>query len=125
LGGWCGCCLTASVCVDIVVNILPLYLVGACVVQQPVFVLILLFIYITSVLGGWVCVIQQPVFVLILFIYITSVLGGCVCVVQQPVFDDIYMEVRKLSQDPDQLSQMEKCTLVESLILIRFLYHFS
>ncbi|KAI0243017.1 Exportin-5 [Lamellibrachia satsuma] len=35
-----------------------------------------------------------------------------------PAFDQLYSHIKKLSEDPDELSQMEKCTLSESLILI-------
>ncbi|XP_013417289.1 exportin-5 [Lingula anatina] len=35
-----------------------------------------------------------------------------------PGFDQLYTHIKKLSDDPAQLSQMEKCTLMESLILI-------
>ncbi|KAG1656142.1 Exportin-5 [Nymphon striatum] len=35
-----------------------------------------------------------------------------------PCFDQIYTHVKNLFQDPEQLSQMEKCTLVEALVLI-------
>jgi exportin-5 len=35
-----------------------------------------------------------------------------------PMFDDICATVRKLSQDPDQLSQLERVTLQEALLLV-------
>ncbi|KAK2183970.1 hypothetical protein NP493_288g00016 [Ridgeia piscesae] len=35
-----------------------------------------------------------------------------------PAFDQLCSHIKKLSDDPDELSQMEKCTLSESLILI-------
>ncbi|XP_014667809.1 PREDICTED: exportin-5-like [Priapulus caudatus] len=35
-----------------------------------------------------------------------------------PAFDHLYSHIKQISRDPDQLSQMEKCTLMEALILI-------
>ncbi|XP_041351091.1 LOW QUALITY PROTEIN: exportin-5-like [Gigantopelta aegis] len=35
-----------------------------------------------------------------------------------PVFDLLYSNVKKMSEDPEQLSQMEKCILMEALILV-------
>ena len=35
-----------------------------------------------------------------------------------PGFEQLSQHIKQLSQDPDQLSQMEKCTLMEALILI-------
>ncbi|XP_023226936.1 exportin-5-like [Centruroides sculpturatus] len=35
-----------------------------------------------------------------------------------PLFDQIYQHTKNISSDPEQLSQMEKCTLMEALILL-------
>ncbi|CAH1792177.1 unnamed protein product [Owenia fusiformis] len=35
-----------------------------------------------------------------------------------PAFEQLYAHVKKISSDPEQLSQMEKCTLMEAMILI-------
>ena len=40
------------------------------------------------------------------------------CVVAQPGLDTLYTHIKKLSLDPDELSQMEKTTLLEALVLI-------
>ena len=37
----------------------------------------------------------------------------------QPGFDQLYQHIKNLSQDPEELSQMEKVTLMEALVLIR------
>ena len=38
----------------------------------------------------------------------------------QPGFNQLYSHIRQISEDPEQLSQMEKCTMMEALILIRY-----
>lgn len=36
----------------------------------------------------------------------------------QPVFDELYQYIKNISSDVEQLSQMEKCILIEALILV-------
>ncbi|XP_076324689.1 exportin-5-like protein Ranbp21 [Tachypleus tridentatus] len=40
-----------------------------------------------------------------------------------PAFEQMYNQVKNLCQDPDQLSQLEKCTLLEALVLISNEFH--
>ncbi|KAK3595986.1 hypothetical protein CHS0354_032501 [Potamilus streckersoni] len=40
-----------------------------------------------------------------------------------PIFDELYKTIQTISSDPEQLSQMEKCILVEALILISNQYN--
>ncbi|XP_013773403.1 exportin-5-like [Limulus polyphemus] len=40
-----------------------------------------------------------------------------------PAFQQMYTQVKNLCQDPDQLSQLEKCTLLEALVLISNEFH--
>lgn len=40
-----------------------------------------------------------------------------------PLFGQIYQHIKNISSDPEQLSQMEKCTLMEALILLNNEFH--
>jgi len=43
------------------------------------------------------------------------------CVLLQPQFEQLYRQVQTVADSDAELSQMEKCTLNEGLILIRFI----
>ena len=40
----------------------------------------------------------------------------------QPQFDQLYRQVQTVAESDAELSQLEKCTLVEGLILLRCVY---
>ena len=41
------------------------------------------------------------------------------CLQLQPEFEHLYVCIKNIDADPEQLSQMERCILIEALIIVR------